>query len=301
MIVPLKQLQLAIVVAQHKSLRQAADFLNVRQSTLSRSLRDLEFRIGIILFERTSGGTRPTAAAQEFLEGACKILDETNVLVNRLKSRSRGESGQLIIGVHASLTAGNLRATLVDYHQRYPGVEIQLVDGSSASLIGDLERSTIDVAFIMEGSPHWKHKSLPVWSERLVVAIPKTHPLCGRDIIYWSDLEHERLLLPQRGPGPEFLRLLVSKTASIETCHIVYHDTALDRLLTLVGSGFGLMIALEGATGLNYPGITFHELHGADGPTRFGLQTYWRSPICNPCLNLFLDVLQERYPDLAAK
>lgn len=62
-------------------------------------MRDLEQEIGATLFERTNGGTRLTPAGQEFLEAARRIIDETEVMVARLKTRSRGESGGLTIGV----------------------------------------------------------------------------------------------------------------------------------------------------------------------------------------------------------
>ena len=68
--IELRELRWAIVAAQNRSLRQAAEALNIRQSTLSRALRNLEFQLGATLFERTNGGTRPTKAGQEFLDSA---------------------------------------------------------------------------------------------------------------------------------------------------------------------------------------------------------------------------------------
>ncbi|WP_366110292.1 LysR family transcriptional regulator [Acidithiobacillus sp.] len=47
----------AIVVAQHRSLRQAAAALSIRQSTRSRRLQDIEYQMGTVLFERTNGGS----------------------------------------------------------------------------------------------------------------------------------------------------------------------------------------------------------------------------------------------------
>ena len=126
-----RDLRWAIVAAQHRSLRQAAETLNVRQSTLSRGLRDLEHRLEAVLFERTNGGTRPTIEGQEFLEAAKNIIQETEVIAARLKIRSRGESGHLTIGIHASFSAGNLRATLAEHRHRFPEVETHLIDGSS--------------------------------------------------------------------------------------------------------------------------------------------------------------------------
>jgi Bacterial regulatory helix-turn-helix protein, lysR family len=58
-LIELRYLRWAIVASQHRSLRQAAETLNVRQSTLSRNLRDMEHHIGAELFERSNGGTRP--------------------------------------------------------------------------------------------------------------------------------------------------------------------------------------------------------------------------------------------------
>ena len=136
--VELHDLRWAIVASQHRSLRQAAEALNVRQSTLSRRLRSLESMLGVQLFQRTNGGTRPTIEGLEFLDAARRIVGEAETITARLKSRSRGESGSLTIGIHASLSAGNLRATLIEYRKRFPDVDAHLIDGSSDQLMADL-------------------------------------------------------------------------------------------------------------------------------------------------------------------
>ncbi|WP_338829740.1 LysR family transcriptional regulator [Bradyrhizobium sp. 27S5] len=300
MSVEIRDLRWAIVAAQHRSLRQAAEALHIRQSTLSRRLRDLEYQLGATLFERTNGGTRPTVIGQEFLEAARRIVDETEAITARLKTRSRGESGRLTIGVHASLSAGNLRATLVEHRRSFPSVEINLVDGSSDHLISDLASSAIDIAFVAEGNSRWDDKSLSVWSERVIVALPDDHPLCGRDVVHWDELRCELLLLPQRGPGPEFLKLLISRIGCPDPHRVLRQDVGLDRLLTMVGAGWGILLALEGATGAAYPGVAFREVHDAEGATRVNFRAYWRQVNDNPSLRTFLDMFRQRYPDLSA-
>jgi DNA-binding transcriptional LysR family regulator len=88
----LREMRWAIMAAQHRSLRQAAEALHIRQSTLSRSLRDLEHQMGVTLFERTNGGTRPTIEGQEFLQAARRIVEETEELAARFRTRSLGKS-----------------------------------------------------------------------------------------------------------------------------------------------------------------------------------------------------------------
>ncbi len=68
MSVELRERRWALVASQRRSLRQAAEALNIRQSTLSRCLRDLEYKLCATLFERTNGGTRPTIEGLEFLD-----------------------------------------------------------------------------------------------------------------------------------------------------------------------------------------------------------------------------------------
>jgi len=161
--IELKDLRWAIIATQHRSLRQAAERLNIRQSTLSRRLRSMEAMLGVQLFERTNGGTRPTIEGLEFLEAARRIIEERESITARLKTRSRGESGRLTIGVHASLSAGNLRATLIEYRRRFPDVEAHLVDGSSdpsemsgvcsrASGRDPLEFTKFPVLFLIDGN-----------------------------------------------------------------------------------------------------------------------------------------------------
>ena len=295
-----RDLRWAIVAGQHRSLRQAADRLNVRQSTLSRALRELEHQLGAVLFERTNGGTRPTTAGQEFLEAARRIVEETTTIAEQFKTRSKGESGGLTIGVHGSLSAGNLRATLIEHRRRFPGVETRLVDGSSDYLISDLANSSVDIAFVAKGNSRWDGSSLSVWSERVVVALPDDHPLSGQDVVHWSDLKRELVLLSQRGPGPEFLQLLHGRLGAVDACRVLRHDVSFDSLLTLVGAGWGILLALEGATGAAYSGVTFREVHDIDGPTRFDFWAHWRQTNPNPSLRAFLDLLRERYPDLLA-
>lgn len=295
----LRDLRWAIIIAQHRSLRQAAAALNIRQSTLSRSLSELEHVLGAALFERTNGGTHPKPEGREFLEAARMIIQETEAIADRLKTRSRGDVGQLTIGIHAALSAGNLRATLVDHRRRFPAVETRLIDGAGDKLVSDLASGVVDVAFVAGSAHRWGDKSLAVWSERVVLALPEGHPLCSQQIVQWDDLQQENMLMPMRGPGQEFLHLIADKLGDGVHRRVTRHDASLDRLLTLVGAEWGVLLALEGATGLMHPGVVFREVHDFDGPTRVEFWACWRNANSNPSLRPFLEMLRERYPDIS--
>ena len=76
--IELRDLRLALVTSQPRSLRQAAEALNIRQSTLSRRLHEIERQLGVVLFERPKGATRLTTVGLEFVARAKRILDDVD-------------------------------------------------------------------------------------------------------------------------------------------------------------------------------------------------------------------------------
>jgi DNA-binding transcriptional LysR family regulator len=201
--IDLQHLRYAVVARDQGSLRRAAESLSVQQSTLSRCIRQLEHSIGMTIFERSTIGVRATDAGRDFLHVARSILEQVDSLVTRAHRTGRGEDGRLAIGFYTSLTAGNLRATLVDYARRFPELELGMVEGSRARLATALRNGAVDIA-IVTGETHVPHtKSMSLWSERILVVLPDGHRLAANEIVHWTDLKGEALLLSRRDPGHE--------------------------------------------------------------------------------------------------
>ncbi|MCQ8279811.1 LysR family transcriptional regulator [Acetobacteraceae bacterium KSS8] len=299
MAIEFRELRWAIVASQHRSLRRAAEALNIRQSTLSRRLSELENALGAQLFERTNGGTSLTVAGREFLASIRNILGETEGAVRRLQARSRGENGRLSIGVYASFLTGNLFATLVEHHRQHPAVEIHTVDGSHDRLQCALSDNSVDIAIMTVSRSGWDDRMLPLWSERVIAAVHTDHPLANKDFIHWSELAGEPILIPQYGPGPELERMLISHLLNYGAQRLIRQESGLDRLLSLAAANYGVLLMFEGATGIRHESLVYKEVHNGDGPTRLHFAAYWRQVNGNPTLAPFLALLRQRYPDLS--
>jgi hypothetical protein len=98
--VDLQHLRYAVAAVEHGSFRRAAEVLQLRQSTLSRCVRQLEQLVGMELFERSSGGVRATEAGRNFLRVARSILEEVDSLVTMAHRTGRGEAGRLTVGFY---------------------------------------------------------------------------------------------------------------------------------------------------------------------------------------------------------
>lgn len=140
MSIEIRQLRCAAMTAEMMSFTQAANKLGIKQSTLSKRVLDLERRLGITLFERSTRGAVPTKAAAEFLARAKRVVSEIDDLQLTARAVRCGESGKLVVGFAASLSTGNLRRIISDFLVRVPEVEFKAIEASSAQLRQGVER-----------------------------------------------------------------------------------------------------------------------------------------------------------------
>ena len=104
--IDLKSIRYFIMSAELGSLRRAADSLKVRESTVSRRVRDLEDEIGASLFIRHPGGVSLTLAGQRFLHRARRAVEQLSAGAIEVHDIGRSQSGILRIGLFSSLTSG---------------------------------------------------------------------------------------------------------------------------------------------------------------------------------------------------
>jgi DNA-binding transcriptional LysR family regulator len=295
--VDLQHLRYAVAAAEHGSFRRAAEVLLLRQSTLSRCICQLEYSIGMTVFERFSGGVRATPAGRHFLRTARSIVEQMDSLVNSAYHVGRGEAGRLSVGFYTSISAGNLLATLVDYKRRFSQIDVCLKESSRVRLVTALRNGALDIAIVTSELPLLADQGMPLWSERILLALLEGHPLAGKEAVYWTDLRGETVLLSQYDPGRELEDLLMSKLVSPEDRpKISRHDVSRGIIKSLIAAGFGVSLVTESDVGANFSGLTYRELRDGTGPSRVGFSAHWRSDNDNPALANFLKLLGERYP-----
>ena len=298
--VQLKHLRYAEAAERHGSFRRAAAALAVEPSNLSRRIRDLEDWFGVTLFTRTNSGVLPTRAGQQFTTSARRILDELQRTIDRAKASGRGEVGRLTLGLYASLSTSRLRASLAEYALHFPRVEIVIVEGSKGWLCDNVKVGSIDAAILTEGGLVSGCRSMALWNESIIAALPERHLLTAKEVIYWTDLKRERLLLTKCDPGPEILQVLSRRlSCPSEPPTVVTHDVSPESIKSLVAAGQGVSLLCEAHTNIPCPGVAYREVHDANGEIHIGYSACWREVSGNPALHNFIRLLKRRYPLVA--
>lgn len=293
MCVEVPHLRYVVAAADHSSFRRAAAVLNITQPTMSKRIRELEDRLGVLLFERSTGGAQLTALGEDFVESARRVLADLELMENRARAGKRGEAGRLEIGFYTSLSTGPLRDTIFTFAEQHVQVDVNVTEDARATLIPLLARGVIDIVVVLGDPTYTDYSHMSLWSERIMVALPKTHPLGVRDFVYWTDLKNERFLMSRRDPGPEIQDILLNKLASPGDRPLIKQIKAnSDHILSVVDGNRGITLTCESSAGNVLPGVIFREVRDGNGPTRVGYVAYWRPNNDNPTLKQFLSLLK---------
>lgn len=292
----MRQLHYAITAAAHGSFYRAARALDIEQSTLSRNILKLERAIGMPIFERSRSGVTMTLAGSAFIRGAKPMVATADKLVAMMRAAGQGRAGGLMLGHNSSISAGNLRATIMNWRDTQPDVEVECVEADRSVLLAGLDTGEIDLAILMGAASHDGFRCESLWSERLLIALPVAHPRVECDVVHWTDLRGERFLMPVADPGPELRDILFGRLAMSSTQPDVrMHQSSRETILSILGVGSSVSLVCESSTGARYPDVVYRQIHGEQGPALTGYSGYWRDDNSNPALCRFLGFVKTRY------
>ena len=213
---------------------------------------------------------------------------------------SYGDQGRLAVGFSSSLTGGNLRATIADYLQKFPEVQFDGVEAEPERLRKALQLRLLDVAITAADISEEGIVRAPLWPERIMVVLPENHPLVEAELVYWSDLKREVIVMPRNGTGANLSVMLTAKLTSQNLRPIrIIHGTSYDTIINMVNVGRFITIAPEGMQAANRQNLIFRDLHSSAGQTYLDFFAFWRDYNENPALKYFIKLLKERYPSIS--
>ena len=210
-LIELRQLRYLVAASEAGSFNRAARKLGIKQTTLSRHILQVEQRLGMIIFDRTTRGAVPTHDGANYLLTAKRLVSEFDQLNHWVRQKKDGIIGQVAIGFHTSISAGNLRGTLAAFRGANPEIHIDYAERDRTHLLRDVECGMLDIAILIGEVPEPDLKHQTLWSDRIIVVFPEAHPLTTMEQIVFSDLLRETIVLSTSDPGPQIHKLLTAK------------------------------------------------------------------------------------------
>lgn len=177
----LDSLQIFKAVVDYGGITNAAAQLNRVQSNITTRVKNLEERLGVTLFHRQGGRLMPSDEGRLLYQFAEKLLRLSTEAETALKRGSL--RGTLCIGTLESTAAARLPPLLSSYHEHFPDVQIELVTGSTDSLIAKVRRGDIEAAFVSDPFTAAGLDSQEAFVEELALIVAKNNPVpSARDL-----------------------------------------------------------------------------------------------------------------------
>jgi LysR family transcriptional regulator, cell division regulator len=164
-------------VARLGSITGASEELHTVQSNVTARIHLLEDELGVALFRRHSRGVALTAAGERLLPYAVKIARLLNDAANVVGDKAT-PCGRLQIGSLETTAGVRLPPILSAYRQKFPGVNLILITGTTGHLIEEVLASRLEGAFVAGPVEHPEIAQTQVFTEEMVlVTSPKFRSL----------------------------------------------------------------------------------------------------------------------------
>jgi DNA-binding transcriptional LysR family regulator len=240
----LRHLRYFAAVGEEQHFGRAANRLHVAQPPLSRQIQDLEREMGFLLFDRLPRGVRLSAAGKVFLSDARRILEDVEDAKRRAEQIASGRAGSLRVGIAMALSwHGVVVDSFREFRRRQPDVELVVHHLLSVQQVDAVLSDRLDVGFAATITPWHKdvaHRQFA--QERLLLAVPKGHPLTKRKRIRLRDLRNMPFVGFQRWANPAFYDELMQACArgGLTAPRVVQEATYRDTQLGLVQCRIGI-------------------------------------------------------------
>ena len=291
----LRQLRQFIAVAERLHFGRAAAALHISQPPLSRSIQDLEAKLGAKLLERSRRKVELTAAGAWYLDEARQVLARLERAGRSMAERSAGGTGALRIGFVTIADYSVLPGLLSRFKAAHPGVSLALRELVTESQLEALGAGDLDLGFVLPPLPARDVDSIAVNREPLVVALPGRHALARErgPLGVRALAEEPFVMVPANlARGLSDVVLGVCARAGFAP-RIAQEAVQMQTVVSLVSSGLGVAIVPASLLNLRRSGVVYRPVR--DRHPRIELRLAWRRDARSVPLARFVD-LAKRLP-----
>jgi Transcriptional regulator len=239
--VNLRDLQYLVALADHRHFGRAAAASFISQPTLSTQVRKLEEELGVTLVERAPRKVMLTPAGREVAERARRILAEVEQLKEAARRTIDPEAGSVRLGIFPTLGPYLLPHVMPQVRERFPRLELLLVEEKSPELLRRLHEGKLDAALLALPLHDDQLHVEFLFEEPFLLAVPAQHRLADRPTLVLSDLSRERLLLLEDGHCLRDQALDVCQLAGASE-KSEFQATSLETLRQMVAANVGVTL-----------------------------------------------------------
>jgi len=196
----LHQLKVFVTIAEHKSITLAADALHLTQPAVSIQLRNFQQQFDIPLTEVVGRQLYITDFGKEIVEASQNILNEVDVINQKLITFNGQIAGKLKLSV-VSTGKYIMPYFLTDFLRDNPGVELKMDVTNKAAVVRSLENNEVDFSLVSIPPERLALDHIPLMDNKLFLVGNRESPLETKTSHKQKTLESLDLIFREPGSG----------------------------------------------------------------------------------------------------
>lgn len=256
--VEFRQLSYFLEVAKREHMTEAAEALHVAQSSVSRSIHNLEQELGVNLFIREGRNVRLTPIGKVFYERAKLIqhlMDESKREIQEFLDPNKGT---VRIAYLVSMMVYTIPSIIASFQKNYPEAKFEMRSGNFNELINGIKNGNYNIAITAPVPDDEKDpliKSQVLFNENIVALLPLRHPLGKQREITLLELKNDSFITLPKSDMLHELVLRACKQSGFEP-KIALEGSDVNAVKGLVAAGLGVALLPEMALIDNIPRST---------------------------------------------
>lgn len=294
----LRQVRYFVTLAEELNFRRAAERLFITQPSLSHQIALMEACVGVRLFRRDRRQVALTDAGKALLKDARQLLAESDALVMKARHLGADESAILNVGFPEFLNRTLIPDIAPLFGRRHPEAKLMPTEGYSRTLLRELQRGRLDVAFMMippAEDPGDLQLEVMI-DEKPGLMLAANHRLAGRSEVRVGDLVGEKILLADRSVNPAVYDLVAEwlEQAGVQPDFFNVGGSGAytyQTAMRVVMSGEAVSLVAPSMLSHLPQGLVFRPIHGP--APHFRVAAVWSRTNTSPLLSEFLDAARE--------
>ena len=161
-------------IYEEGSFSKAAESLYISQPSLSATVKRLEEKIGVPLFDRSTFPVSLTEVGREYVKYAMEIEEKENDFSRFLSDFTNSLTGTVQIGGSSLFSAFVLPAMISEFNKQYPKVSFKIFENNTHSLVENLNLGQLDIIIDNTVIKSNEITSYICASEMILLAVPKS-------------------------------------------------------------------------------------------------------------------------------
>ncbi|GIO60305.1 LysR family transcriptional regulator [Paenibacillus cineris] len=228
-------------VVETGNLTKAAEQLSLTQSAVSRAIISLEQELGIQILARGRSGVRLSHDGERlwgYMKQMLQLHENMLQEADHIKGLMRGT---VTIGTFTSVSIHWLPDILHRFQQKYPQIEIRLLDGHYHDIERWIADGTADFGFVNLPSSHGLETTMLI-QDRMVCVMPADHKHSVKSTISLEEIADEPFIMPAKGCDSD-VRAWFDGQAAVPRVRFELEDD--HAIMAMVRSGLGISILPE--------------------------------------------------------